>query len=106
MKNVGVLLVALVVLNVTARRVQAQEKEFKPADRLAEATATPPKEGSSVTDHTLKIAGQTIPYKAAAATILIKNDKDEPTARELADFSMSVGRHAVRGLQPIYRDRD
>ena len=27
-----------------------------------------------------KIGGQTIPYKATAATVLIKNDKDEPTA--------------------------
>lgn len=79
-KSVGVLLVALVVLNVTTGRVQAQEKESKPADKLAEATATPPKEESSVTDHTIKIAGQTIPYKATAATILIRNDKDEPTA--------------------------
>jgi carboxypeptidase C (cathepsin A) len=79
-KSVGVLLVVLVVLNVTTRNVQAQEKESKPADKLAEAPATPPKEESSVTEHTIKIAGQTIPYKATAATILIRNDKDEPTA--------------------------
>jgi len=79
-KCVGVLLAALVVVNVTTRRVQAQEKESKPADKLAEATAPPPKEESSVTDHTIKIAGQTISYKATAATILIRNDKDEPTA--------------------------
>ena len=40
----------------------------------------PAKEESSVTDHTIKIGGQTIPYKATAATILLKNEKDEPTA--------------------------
>src|SRR5437870_11500289 len=79
-KSLGVLLVATMVLNVTTTKVQAQEKESRPADKLPEATATPPKEESSVTDHTIKIAGQTIPYKATAATILIKNDKDEPTA--------------------------
>lgn len=79
-KNFGVLLVTLVVLNATTTKMQAQEKESKPADKLAEAPATPAKEESSVTDHMIKIAGQTIPYKATAATILIKNDKDEPTA--------------------------
>lgn len=79
-KNFGALLVTLVVLNATTTKMQAQEKETKPADKLAEAPATPPKEESSVTDHIIKIAGQTIPYKATAATILIKNDKDEPTA--------------------------
>lgn len=79
-KNPGVLLVALIVLNVSATRMRAQEKESKPADKPAEATATPAKEESSVTGHTIRIGGQTIPYKATAATILIKNDKDEPTA--------------------------
>jgi len=79
-KNPGVLLVALMVVNATATKAQAQEKESKPADKVAEATAAPPKEESSTTDHTIKIGGQTIPYKATAATILIKNDKDEPTA--------------------------
>jgi carboxypeptidase C (cathepsin A) len=60
----------------------AQEKEAKPADKPAEAAAAapPPKEESSVTDHTIKLGGQTIPYKATAATILLKNEKDEPTA--------------------------
>jgi carboxypeptidase C (cathepsin A) len=40
----------------------------------------PPKEQSSITDHTIRIAGQTIPYKATASTTLLKNDKDEPVA--------------------------
>ena len=59
----------------------AQDKDAKPADKPAEAAATPPpKEESSVTDHSIKIGGQTIVYKATAATILLKNEKDEPTA--------------------------
>src|SRR6267142_5969130 len=57
-----------------------QEKEAKPAEKSAEPAAAPPKEESSVTDHSIKISGQTIPYKATAATILLKNEKDEPTA--------------------------
>ena len=39
-----------------------------------------PKEESSVTDHTIKIGGQTIAYKATASTTLIKDDKGDPTA--------------------------
>ncbi|HMD41172.1 MAG TPA: hypothetical protein VKH15_17935 [Candidatus Acidoferrum sp.] len=61
---------------------QAQDKAAdKPADKPADAATPPaPKEESSVTDHSIKIGSQTIPYKATAATILIKNEKDEPTA--------------------------
>lgn len=75
-KNAGLLLAALIAFN--AARAWAQES--KPAEKPPEAPTAQPKEESSVTDHTIKIAGQTIPYKATAATILIKNDKDEPTA--------------------------
>ena len=54
------------------------DKDAKPADK--EKPAETPKEESSVTDHTLKVGGQPIPYKATASTILLKNEKDEPTA--------------------------
>jgi carboxypeptidase C (cathepsin A) len=61
--------------------VQAQDKDAKPADKPAEAPARPaPEEESSVTGHSIKIGAQTIPYKATAATILLKNEKDEPVA--------------------------
>jgi carboxypeptidase C (cathepsin A) len=61
---------------------RAQEKDAKPAEKPSDsaAPAPAPKEESSVTDHSIKIGGQTIPYKATAGTILLKNDKDEPTA--------------------------
>lgn len=60
----------------------AQEKETKPAEKPAEpgSAAPAPKEESSVTDHTIKIAGQTIAYKATVGSLLLKNEKDEPTA--------------------------
>jgi carboxypeptidase C (cathepsin A) len=77
-KNLGVLLMFALCVNTFATR--AQEKDSKAGEKPAEAAAPPPKEESSVTDHTIKIGGQTIPYKATAATVLIKNDKDEPTA--------------------------
>jgi carboxypeptidase C (cathepsin A) len=70
-----------VLMSLPASLSLAQEKDTKPADKPAEAAPTaPPKEESSVTDHSLKLGGQTIPYKATAGTILLKNEKDEPAA--------------------------
>src|ERR1700738_1739229 len=65
-----------------AAQEHPQEKETKTVEREkpAEPTPPPPKEESSVTEHSIKIAGQTIPYKAIAGTILLKNEKDEPQA--------------------------
>jgi carboxypeptidase C (cathepsin A) len=65
---------------LTAIPSGAQEKDTKAGDKAAEPAPPPPKEESSVTDHSLKIGSQIIPYKATAGTILIKNDKDEPDA--------------------------
>jgi carboxypeptidase C (cathepsin A) len=60
---------------------QAPEREAKAPEAKApdkcDAAAT--KEESSVTDHTIKLGGQTIPYKATASTTLLKNDKGDPT---------------------------
>jgi carboxypeptidase C (cathepsin A) len=49
-------------------------------EKPAEPTPPPPKEESSVTEHSIKLGGQTIPYKAIAGTILLKNEKEEPQA--------------------------
>ncbi len=54
---------------------ETSEKDSKPAKPAPE-----PKEESSVTDHTIKIGGQIISYKATASTTLIKDDSGEPTA--------------------------
>jgi carboxypeptidase C (cathepsin A) len=79
-RNLSVLLMLALAASAFAK-AGAQEKESKPAEKAAEVPpGPPPKEDSSVTDHTIKIGGQTIPYKATTATILIKNEKDEPTA--------------------------
>lgn len=74
--------VALVLIFGMAAQIaaQAQEKEAKPAETKPAAEPAAPKEESSLTDHTIRIGGQTIPYKATAATILLKDDKGEPTA--------------------------
>jgi len=81
MKGMRVFAVAALLLGAGSRTAWSQEKDSKPAEKPAETPPPPPpKEESSVTDHTIKIGGQTIPYKATAATILLKNEKDEPTA--------------------------
>jgi carboxypeptidase C (cathepsin A) len=62
---------------------QGNEKEKDKAEEKQPENAVPkefPKEESSVTDHSIKIGGQTIGYKATVGSILLKNDKDEPQA--------------------------
>jgi carboxypeptidase C (cathepsin A) len=55
---------------------EAKAPEAKAADKCDPATS---KEESSVTEHSIKIGGQTIPYKATASTTLLKNEKGEST---------------------------
>jgi len=80
------LLSALLLTMVASPTLRAQDratdKDAKSADKdkPADSTSSKDKEESSVTDHTLKLAGQTIPYKATASTTLLKNEKDEPIA--------------------------
>ncbi|MGA9184519.1 MAG: hypothetical protein WBZ32_04405 [Candidatus Acidiferrales bacterium] len=94
---VAVLSFATLALRANAR---PQDKDAKPAASDAKpATPAPsaevPKEESSVTDHTIKIGGQTIPYKATASTIMLKNDKGEPIALV---FSVAYTRSDVKDL--------
>jgi carboxypeptidase C (cathepsin A) len=80
-------------------RLMGQEQTEKPAEaksgeaKSSEAKAAEPREELSVTEHTLSIGRQTIPYKATASTTLLKNDKDEPTALV---FSMAYTRSDVK----------
>src|SRR5437879_9324122 len=55
---------------------EAKAPEAKSADKCDAATS---KEESSMTEHSIKIGGQTIPYKATASTTLLKNEKGEST---------------------------
>ncbi len=47
-------------------------------DESAKPAAASDQEQSSVTEHTIRVNGQVIPYKATAGTTLLTNDKDEP----------------------------
>ncbi|HTX16683.1 MAG TPA: hypothetical protein VMD77_15390 [Candidatus Baltobacteraceae bacterium] len=80
---------AIGLISTQARAVFAQAEEpskeaagaqAKPAETKPAPEPTTPKEESSVTDHTIRLGGETIPYKATASTTLLKNDKDEPVA--------------------------
>ncbi len=60
-------------------------QEAPPAPRPQEAKPSPAadpslvREESSVTEHVIRIKDQVIPYRAAAGTILLRDDKGEPT---------------------------
>src|SRR6266550_760740 len=73
------LFAALLFLHLGPPGVYGQEKQEKEG-KPAEARSVAPKEEASVTEHTIRIGGQSIPYKAKAGMILLKNAKDEPTA--------------------------
>ncbi|MDD5544098.1 MAG: peptidase S10 [Acidobacteriia bacterium] len=91
---------------------QAPERPQRPAEQRTQETRsaegrsggpqtgtealTPiPKEESSVTEHSIRIGGQTIPYKATAGTINIKNEQDETTA---SIFYIAYTRSDVKDL--------
>jgi carboxypeptidase C (cathepsin A) len=101
-KILGLAVVAILLVAGQAAYLAAQEseREAKPAAEKAgkekpAAESAKPKEESSVTEHTIRIGGETIPYKATAGTILLKSDKDEPTA---SVFYVAYTRSDVKDL--------
>jgi carboxypeptidase C (cathepsin A) len=95
---VAILLVLGQAAQVAAQEPEKSEKSEKDA-KPAEAKPTPeppaPKEESSITDHTIKIGGQTIAYKATASTTLIKDETGEPTA---SIFTIAYTRSDVKDM--------
>ena len=71
---------AATALAFSSCAVVAQEKEVKPNEKPTEPAPAPPKEESTVTDHSIKIGPQTLSYKATVGSLLLKNEKDEPAA--------------------------
>jgi len=78
--RLGILGLAFVCASGTFQNAAAQEKKDEKAPEKKTEESAAPKEESATTEHTIKIGGQTIPYKAIAQTILLKNDKGEPEA--------------------------
>ncbi len=79
LRVLSVLQVLLFVGPATRLVAQTPVNESKTPEKKA-AETPPPKEETSVTEHTIRIGGQTLPYKATAGTILLKDDQGEPTA--------------------------
>jgi len=73
----GLGLAATVLAQAPAPERAARTPEAKTEEKC-DAAAT--KEESSATDHSIRVGGQTISYKATASTTLLKNDKGEPTS--------------------------
>jgi len=76
---VAVLLIFAFVPGAAAQGPEGESKKEPEAKSATEATP-PPKEESSVTDHSIRMGGETIAYKATAGTILLKDEESKPTA--------------------------
>lgn len=87
MNKVCAVIAALILFAGVTPRALAQQAERPdheakaPEAKAAEGCdAAATKEDSSATDHTIRLGGQMIPYKATAGLTLLKNEKGEPTA--------------------------
>src|ERR1043165_595030 len=75
-----VLTIALIAAPLAAQRpgnAAAAAATAAAVDRDTMKPAAIPNEQSSTTDHTIKIGAQLVAYRATAATMLLKNEKDE-----------------------------
>jgi carboxypeptidase C (cathepsin A) len=90
----GVLAVVFSLGLAERAAAQAPDKDAK-APEAKGAEKCEAKEESSVTDHTMRIGGQTIAYKATASTTLLKNDKGDSTGLL---YSVAYTRSDVKDL--------
>jgi carboxypeptidase C (cathepsin A) len=88
---------ALMMVHAAVAAAQAPEAESaKAPEAKPAAEASPPPQGeSSVTDHSIRMGPETIPYKATASTILLKDDEGKPNA---SLFSIAYTRSDVKDL--------
>ena len=63
----------------SAQRPERREPAPEAKEQKAPEPKVEAKEEKSVTDHTVRIGGETIPYKATAGTIILKDQTGEPT---------------------------
>jgi carboxypeptidase C (cathepsin A) len=107
-KHLTVLAAAACLFFASPYRLAAQapdkdkdkDKDAKASDSKDKCDAPATKEESSTTDHTIRIGGQTIPYKATASTTLLNNDKGDPTGLL---YSVAYTRSDVKdpSLRPV-----
>ncbi len=103
----AILLCASAPARVLAQQPDRQEQPNRPPDGKPQESKPPEgcdaastKEDLSVTDHTMRLGAQTIPYKATAGFTLLKNEKGEATALM---YAVAYTRSDVRepGQRPV-----
>ena len=80
MQRLSMLLFGFLLTLGSLAPAYADDAPKKPDAAAAPAADDKPKEDSSVTHHSVTVGGQSIKYSATAGTLLIRDDKDEPTA--------------------------
>ncbi len=75
---VGTCLVWMAAMVTLPPGSSAQAAEGK--DAPAKEAKEPPKAEQSVTEHTITVGGKPVTYTATAGTLVLRNEKDEPTA--------------------------
>ena len=75
-----VLALCLPVLGMAQKKTPGHSPKANEAPAKAEPAAKP-EERTVSTHHTVQIAGKSVSYTATAGTIILRNDKDEPTAK-------------------------
>ena len=107
-KSLTVFAVTLALMFATSVLVRAQgqgrggrgggggAEQAQPQAGAAGETPRPPeREEVSITDHTIRIGNQDIPYKATAGTTMLRNDAGEPTG---LIYSVAYTRSDVKDL--------
>src|SRR5262245_58564643 len=80
-KTLGiVMLICATFLSPHTHSMAQEPNKDSSANPARPASDGSPKDQSSVTEHSIRIGGQVIQYKAAAATMTLKDDKGEPAA--------------------------
>ena len=80
MQRLSALLLGFLIMLSFLAPAYASDAPKKPDTTATPAADDKPKEDSSVTRHSINVGGQSIKYTATAGTLLIRDDKDEPTA--------------------------
>ena len=82
-RGLPILIVIALIAPWTSRLVRAQQAAPPPKPQEVKsspaAELAPAREESSVTEHMIRIKGQSIPYRATAGTTFLRDDKGEPT---------------------------
>jgi carboxypeptidase C (cathepsin A) len=71
---------AVLALGATAAAAQDKPAGAGTGADAAKKPAETPKAEQSATQHSIEIGGKTVNYTATAGTLILRNDKDEPTA--------------------------